>query len=114
METRLAKLEEFAIDTRARLAKIEARLELMATKADLAEKVDGLKVEMHKGFADMIKWVVGTAIILGATALTVITFVLNHASPKAQSLQAPINIYTQPAQSTATPPPSQLAPPVKP
>lgn len=104
MEARLAKLEEFAIDTRERLAKIEARLEQMATKADLNEKVDALKVEMHKGFADMIRWVVGTAIVLGATALTIITFVLNHASPKAPQLQTPVIIYAQPPAPAPTPP----------
>lgn len=100
MEARLAKLEEFAIDTRERLAKIEQRLELMATKADLS----ALQVEMHKGFADMVRWVVGTAIVLGATALTVITFVLNHASPKAPQLQTPVIIYAQPPAPAPTPP----------
>jgi len=41
MEARIAKLEDFAADTRERLVKIETRLEQTATKADLANAVDG-------------------------------------------------------------------------
>jgi hypothetical protein len=79
MEERLVRLEDFALEATERLARSEARLDALATKADLA----ALRVEMHKGFADMIKWIVGTAIVLGATAITVITFVLNNATLKA-------------------------------
>ena len=91
MEERIGRLEQFATDARERLARIEARQE------ELADKVGALQVEMHKGFADMIKWVVGTAIVLGGTALTVITFVLNNATPKAAPL-APqsVVVYAQP------------------
>jgi phage shock protein A len=77
MEARITRLEESVVDIRVRLTAIETRLDQTATKTDLAD----LKVAMHKGFADMIKWVVGTAIVLGATGITVITFVLDHASP---------------------------------
>ena len=91
METRIARLEEFATDAKERLARIEAR------QAELADKVGALQVEMHKGFADMIKWVVGTAIVLGGTALTVITFVLNNATPKPSPTTPPsVVVYTQP------------------
>jgi hypothetical protein len=91
MDERIARLEEFATDARERLARIEAR------QSELADKVGGLQVEMHKGFADMIKWVVGTAIVLGGTALTVITFVLNNATPKsAPTPPQSVVVYTQP------------------
>jgi hypothetical protein len=97
MEERVLKLEKFVLEATERLARIETRLGQTATKADLA----ALRAEMHKGFADMIKWVVGTAIVLGASAITVITFVLNYASPKAPAAQpAPIVI-----QLPALPPP---------
>lgn len=95
MEARIAKLEDFAVETRERLANIEARLEQTATKADLNEKIGELRVEMHKGFADVIKWMVGLAIVLSATSVTVMTFVLNNAAPKAP--QPPVVIYTQQA-----------------
>ena len=91
MEERIGRLEQFATDARERLARIEAR------QAELADKVGALQVEMHKGFADMIKWVVGTAIVLGGTALTVITFVLNNATPKAApTIPQSVVVYTQP------------------
>jgi hypothetical protein len=93
MEARIAKLEEFAADTKQRLVRLEENL------VALNDKLNALQVEMHKGFADMIKWVVGTAIVLGGTALTVITFVLNNAVPKAPAPlpQPPVVVYTQPA-----------------
>ena len=98
MDERIARLEEVAIDAKERLARIEARQsELAAHQLELTGKVGALQVEMHKGFADMIKWVVGTAIVLGGTALTVITFVLNNATPKAPPLTPQsVVVYTQP------------------
>lgn len=114
METRIAKLEEFADEAKQRLVRLEefaadakqrlARLEEFATDArhrleGLEENLHALQVEMHEGFADMIKWVVGTAIVLGGSAITVITFVLNNATPKvaAPAPLPPVVIYTQPA-----------------
>jgi hypothetical protein len=76
MEDRVAKLEVLVADIRERLAKIEIGLE------DTRNERAALKLEMHKGFAGMIEWVVGTAIVLGATGITVMTFVLNYASPR--------------------------------
>lgn len=107
METRIAKLAEFATDAKERLTRIEAR------QTDLADKVGALQVEMHKGFADMIKWVVGTAIVLGGTAMTVITFVLNNATPRPTPTTPLVVVYAQPVPVTApltsapapTPPP---------
>ncbi|MBV7535830.1 hypothetical protein KW842_08640 [Duganella sp. sic0402] len=100
METRIAKLEELVEDARQRLAKLEE----FATDAKhrlvrLEENLHVFQVDMHKGFADMIKWVVGTAIVLGGSGITVITFVLNNATPKAAppAPLPPVVIYTQPA-----------------
>ncbi|WP_432377583.1 hypothetical protein [Duganella sp. P38] len=96
MEDRFEKLEAFAADTRDRLARIESRLDQMATKADLAEKVGELKTEIQRSVNEMIRWMVGTAIGLGVAAITVITFVLNNATPKAPPPPpTPITINTQ-------------------
>lgn len=96
MEERIVKLEEFAADTKDRLVRIESRLDQMATKADLAEKVGELKTEIQRSVNEMIRWMVGTAIGLGVTAITVITFVLNNAAPKTPPLPpTPITINTQ-------------------
>lgn len=113
METRIAKLEEFAEDAKQRLARLEefaadAKQRLVRLEENVAllnEKLNALQVEMHKGFAGMIKWVVGTAIVLGGSGITVITFVLNNATPKAPppAPLPPVVIYTQPA-----PPPPQM------
>jgi hypothetical protein len=95
MEARIAKLEELMTDTRERLVRIEERLEQCATKTDL----EALRAEMHKGFSEMIKWIVGTAIVMSGTGIVVMTFVLNNAVPKAPppAPQSPVVIYTQPA-----------------
>lgn len=105
---RLVKLEEFAIDTKQRLVKIETRLDQCATKADLNEQIGTLRAEMHKGFADMIKWIVGTAIVMSGAGIVVMTFVLNNAVPKIPppAPLPPVVIYNQPppvAPSAAAP-----------
>lgn len=66
--------------------KIETRLDQIATKADL-----------HECFNRAIKWVVGTAVGLGVAAITVMTFVLNNAAPKAASAQQPPDRHQRPS-----------------
>lgn len=99
MEARLVRLEEFAVDAKERLTKIESRLEQTPTKAELADKTGELKVEIHKSSNELIRWIVGTAIGLGAIAITVMTFVLNNATPKAlpPPQTPPAIYYVQPA-----------------
>lgn len=94
MEARVIKLEEFAQDTRDRLARIETKLDATPTKADLVEAMNG-----------QIKWMIVTAVGLGVAAITVMTFVLNNATPKAQlqTSQPPI-IINVPAAPAAAPP----------
>ncbi len=101
MEARLSKLEEFASDAKERLAKIEVRLDQTATKADIAELT-----------STMVKWIVGTVSGLGIAGITVMTFVLNNAVPKAAPVapSTPVVIYAQPAPVAAP----AAAPPVKP
>lgn len=90
MDARVAKLEDFAQDTRDRLTRIETKLETVATKA-----------ELHDMKAEMVKWIVGTAIGLGVAGITVMTFVLNNAMPKAVSQTQPIIITIPGPQGTA-------------
>lgn len=98
MEAIIVKPEDSPTAIRERLANIEARLEQTATKADLNEKIGELRAEMLKGFADVIKWIIGITIVLTATSVTVMTFVLNNALPKAPpTAPQPIVIYAQPA-----------------
>lgn len=73
----------------ARLAKLEATIPTLATKEDLMklrgetrEGFESVRGEMHKGTAEIIKWMVGLTLALGAAAVTIMTFVLNNAVPK--------------------------------
>jgi len=79
MEARVVALEEFAKDARDRLVRIEGKLDHAATKADLSDAITG-----------QIKWMVGTAAVLGAAAISVMTFVLNNAIPRPPSSPAAI------------------------
>jgi hypothetical protein len=81
MEVGPSQLEEFIAETRERFARIETRLDQTVTRADLLEAVGGLRSDMAKGFLSMVKWIVGTAVGLSAAAVTVMTFVLNYATP---------------------------------
>lgn len=92
MTARIAKLEDFVVDARDRLTKIETRLDQTATKADITAETSAL-----------VKWMVGTAVVLGASAITVMTFVLNNAAPKnVAAAPAPI-IIQMPSTAQAVP-----------
>lgn len=93
METGPEQLEQFALEARDRLTRIETRLEHMATKADLQELQ-----------STMIKWLVGTVGALGVAGITAMTFVLNNAAPRIDKpAQAPL-IITLPPQGQQSPP----------
>lgn len=101
METRLIKLEEFATDSRERLAKIELRLEQTATKTDIAD----IRADMHKASTDIARWMITTVIslFLGFGGLFfVVTNSTKNSTPAAPPTPTPIIIYGQP---TAPSPP---------
>lgn len=107
---------------------LDARLDTIETRMDgrvatLAVKMDGkfagvdakfaeLRTDMHKGFGDMIKWIVGTVVGVAAVTISIMTFMLNNAVPKSAATPAaqpaPIIVYAQPA------PPASVAPQPKP
>lgn len=98
MEARVSVLE----------AKWESVIPTLATKSDIAgtkSELSELRADMHKGFADQTKWIIGTAVAGMAVFITVMTFVLNNAVPKASSppQQPPIiiNVPTQQAPTQA-------------
>ena len=96
METRIEKLEEFVVDARERLTKIETRLDHTATKSDV-----------HESANKVIIWVAGTSVTLGVAAIVVMTFVLNNAVPKGPApppaQPQPIVIYAQQAPAAPAP-----------
>lgn len=70
-----------------------------------------LRAEMHKGFGEMTKWIVGTVVGVSAVTITIMSFVFNNAVLKARAAPAqaaPIVVYTQPA------PPAPVVPQPKP
>lgn len=67
-----------------RILKLEAIIPTLATKADV-----------EKGFHDLVKWVVGTALVGIGLALTIMTFVLNNAVPKQPPAPAPAPQFIQ-------------------
>lgn len=89
---RVGNLETDMKDVRDRLGRVEVKLDTFSTKADLADAK-----------ADLVKWIVGTAIGLGVAGITVMTFVLNNAIPRVQPAAAPaqapiiINVPAAPA-----------------
>lgn len=87
MEERLIKLEEFASETRERLAKIALRLEQTATKADIAE----IRADMHKSSIEILRWMVATSVGL-FVGFGGLFFVMNNSTKS----PVPIVIYTQP------------------
>lgn len=107
MEAGLAQFEQFAAEARQRFARIETRLDQTATKADLFDAVGGLRAAMHQDSLGMIKWIVGTAAGLAAAAVTVMTFVLNYATPP-RNMPVPI---VRAAPAPAAPPVINQMPP---
>ncbi len=79
-----------------RVTVLETRLDTilptLATKTDIGDT----KTAISEAKADIVKWVVGTALAGIALALTVMTFVLNNASPKAPA-PPPVVIYSTPS-----------------
>jgi len=49
MEARVVALEEFAVETRDRLARIETRLDTFVTKADLHQELDSMTWKLLGG-----------------------------------------------------------------
>lgn len=95
----------------ARLETIEVRMDgrLVTIESKIDARFAELRTDMHKGTAELVKWVVGTAIAMAAVAITVMTFVLNNAVPKApttsqaQLQPQPVIIYAQPTPIAAPP-----------
>jgi glutathione S-transferase len=82
LEKRVERLEDFYIEVAERLARLETRVELMAsqmaTKADIAQtKADIalIRVEMAALETRLIKWFIGTAVTLAGLAFAAGKFV---------------------------------------
>jgi hypothetical protein len=54
MEARIIALEEFAVDARDRLARIETRLDTFATKADLHRELHAMTWRLFGGASALV------------------------------------------------------------
>lgn len=94
MDARVAKLEALITTLSTKEEVVKLRGEAKEGFADVRSSIESVRTEMHRGTAEIIKWMVVTAVGLGVAAITVGTFVLNNAVPKAPaaSAQPPIII----------------------
>lgn len=103
IEKDVLELKSDVHDLKIDVAGIKSQLQHFATKSDLSDMK-----------ADMIKWIVGTALAMSAAGITVMTFVLNNATPKNEKAsQAPI-IINVPSAAPALAPQQIFTPTEKP
>lgn len=105
MDARVAKLEALVTTLATKEDVVKLRGETREGFADVRSSVEAVRTEMHKGTAEIIKWVIGTAVVISVGAITIMTFVLNNAAPKSPAPQstAPI-IITVPSPQAAPAP----------
>lgn len=101
METRVKKLEDDLLAIKTDVAVIRSNY---LTRHDLTEAMGA-----------QVKWIVGTAVVLGGMALTIMTFVLNNAIPKAPAtpptqLVIPLQLQAPQAPTTTQTAPAVAAP----
>lgn len=98
MEARVAKLEEFAGEVREDLRSIDVRLGRMETRLDGT----ATREDLQKSINALIRWMAAIGAVLGATTITVMTFVLNNAVPKTSPTTPQPIVIVVPAQPGAT------------
>src|SRR5690606_9032869 len=79
---------------------------MAAAVSDLRAAISDMKSEVHKGTAELIKWVVGTGIAFITITIGILTFVINNAAkhpPSAASQTPPPIIINVPGQPPAPP-----------
>lgn len=74
----------------ARLAAIEAKMDVQF--AQLTGQIHRIEAEVHRHSAETIKWVAGIVISATVLGLTIMTFVVNNAIPKAAAVVPPVVI----------------------
>jgi tetrahydromethanopterin S-methyltransferase subunit B len=71
MEARVTKLEDFAIDTRDRLSRIETRLDTFTT-------IFATKEDLHKEITASTRWFVGWVTGVGVTLVAAVYFIAKN------------------------------------
>lgn len=78
----------------ARLSAIESSLAVSRAEfsAEMSSMRSALIAEIHRSSSEIIKWVAGIVVSAMALGLTVMTFVLNTASPRPSLTPSPVII----------------------
>ncbi|WP_343724901.1 hypothetical protein [Herbaspirillum huttiense] len=100
METRVKALEDGLSDIKSDVAVIKSNY---ATKADISDLKADFKSgisEIHKSQGDMLKWMVGSIIVMGSLGIAVMTFVVNNLIPRS----TPVSQVAAPQAIPAAPP----------
>jgi hypothetical protein len=72
---RLGNLETLVSELRSQVSAILAIIPHLATKADLADAVGGLRADVSAAETAIIKWIVATTLTSAALAFTIAKFV---------------------------------------
>ena len=118
------RLDAFEANVNGRFAELNAKIDKSVAElnakidtafADLNAKIDKLGADLRKDIAEfsarMVQWMVGIFLASMAIFITLMTFVLNNAVPKAAPATPPVIIQLSP-QGVIIPPPA--APAAKP
>ena len=111
-----AKIDRVAVELNDKIDRVATELNAKIDRVaiELNAKIDNAVAEVRKDIAEysarMVQWMVGLFIASMAIFITVLTFVLNNAIPKAVSATPPVIIQLSPQGATMSP----VAPPVKP
>jgi hypothetical protein len=104
METQVAQHDHYASETRRHLERIDARQKETATKADLSLLKQEFDTMLYRNGTELIVWMAAIAAGVSFVTISVISFVVNNAAPKAPPQPpTPIIIYAQPAPVASSP-----------
>lgn len=98
MNERITRLEVVAAEVIRRLDRLEQRLDRLEHLVEgIGGKIAEYRIETRRDIDQAIKWIVGVMLAISMAAITIITFVLNYATPKAAPAAQPVVIYAMPA-----------------
>lgn len=86
MAKQSAAIEKQSDALRIEMAQI--RTEMAKQSGDMRTDVANVRSETHRGTVDTIKWVIGTIVGVAVATVSILTFVINNALPKASPLAA--------------------------
>lgn len=104
MNDRITKLEAFSAEVLRRFDGLESRMGRLASRMD---RLEALLISTKDDVNNAVKWIVGVMLAISMAAFTIITFVLNNATPKVAPVPQPIVIYTAELPHARPAPPSQ-------